>query len=108
MEPIPHDDSTVNERIRADAYAAAGWRVTAVCCAWLLASIARPDGVEAMRLLTDVALALGGWAALGRARRVGGPEFLRADHWSKILAAPLMLGALLTLLDLWRIFAPAA
>jgi hypothetical protein len=60
-----------------------------------------------VRLLTDLALAVATWGVVSPVHRLGGPEFLRADHWSKIFVAPVMLGAVLAVFDLWRIFAPA-
>jgi hypothetical protein len=101
------DTSGVDGRRRADAYAAAGWRVAAVVSAWAVATVLRPEGADGVRLITDVALAVGTWAVVSPAHRRGGREFLRADHWTKIFAAPVMLGAVLAVFDLWRILAPA-
>jgi hypothetical protein len=88
-------------------YAAAGWRVAAVLSAWVLATMFRPAGADEVRLVTDIALAVGTWAVVNPVHRRGGPELLRADHWTKIFAAPMMLGAALAVFDLWRILAPA-
>jgi hypothetical protein len=101
------DTSGIDERRRADAYAAAGWRVAAVVFAWAVATVLRPAGADGVRLVTDLALAVGTWAVVSPAHRRGGPAFLRADHWTKIVAAPVMLGGVLAVFDLWRIFAPA-
>ncbi|HJU72381.1 MAG TPA: hypothetical protein VJ717_01450, partial [Gemmatimonadaceae bacterium] len=84
------------------AHASAGWRVGAITAGWLVLALGlRPQ--PAVRLALDIGLAVGGWWALTPGRRRGGPMFLRNDHWTKFLAVPVLLGVVLTVLDLWRL-----
>jgi hypothetical protein len=101
-------DSVVESRLRTEAREVAGWRVAVVVGAWgvahLLVALLLPTWLAAgTKIVLDAALSAATWWGLTPGRRKGGSEFMRADHWTKLLVIPLILGMVLALGGAWRL-----
>ncbi|MBK8247536.1 MAG: hypothetical protein IPK85_09100 [Gemmatimonadetes bacterium] len=104
MPPIePKDD--IRPRLESEARWAAAWRTFAVVCVYVVLEVLWPESVQ--RLPLHIFLALAGAWAIRIGETGGGPVFERADHSSKFLGLPMLIGGVLTLLDLWALVSPS-
>ena len=98
------DSNGIAERSHAEVHRAVAMRIGLLTAVWIVARGVTPGSSELLKLALDSALALVSWLILDDGFTHGGIEFGRNNHWTKLLLGPLVLGTVLAVLGLWRIF----
>jgi hypothetical protein len=93
------NERLVRDRGESDAQAQSAWRSGVVIVAWIALTSFGLTSDDRLALLVHCLVVVGMWSALAPGRRDGGPTFLARQHWTSVLAIPLVIAAVLAFWD---------